>query len=279
MFSLIMGGSAATQMGVDRVFEHTDDDLAHFFMAAAPAGRTRLESLPTLVLPELQDPDPAFARVGHIENLSLGAGAREWRYRFTPNPAVAPIPLAQIRAHAEDLHITNFEGNRTHWAIKPVELYATLAAIGAVAPPVAPTAFKLPTDALRDPDLLAVMMPFAGYDAVYETLRASAADVGMRCARADDIWEKEHILDDVLSLIWKAGVVVADFTGRNANVFYEAGISHTIGRTLVPITQSMSDVPFDLRHIRALVYLNNGEGRESLHSQLTTRLRTLRARQ
>ena len=86
MFNLIMGPTAATQMDVDRVFEYTDLELAGFFMAAKPTGSSRLESLPTLVLPELQAKDPAFAQVGHIEGLSLGAGAKEWRYRFVPNP-------------------------------------------------------------------------------------------------------------------------------------------------------------------------------------------------
>lgn len=64
-------------MDVDRVFEHTENELAYFFMPARPVGRTRLESLPALVLPELQDPDPAFAWVGDIEGLSLGVGATE----------------------------------------------------------------------------------------------------------------------------------------------------------------------------------------------------------
>lgn len=275
MFNLIMGPTAATQMDVDRVFEYTDLELAGFFMAAKPTGSSRLESLPTLVLPELQAKDPAFAQVGHIEGLSLGAGAKEWRYRFVPNPTFAPIPLALIKAHADELQIDKWEGNRTHWAIKPVELYRALAAMGATAS-VAPTAFELPTSLPREPDLLAVMMPFAGFGGVYETLRSAASEAGMRCVRADEVWEREHILDDILSLIWRATVVVADFTRKNPNVFYEAGIAHTIGRTVIPIAQSMDDVPFDLRAIRTLTYLDNGEGREALRTQLVTKLTALR---
>ena len=276
-----MGALAATRMDGDRVFEYTDEESRQFFTPYTPAGLARLASLPALVLPELQDPGPAYARVGRVVDLRPRLNLRpqveitEWQYRFVPDSAFAPVPLALIREHAAELAIERYEGNRTHWAIKPVDLYETLTAIGAAAP-VAPTVFKLPTQTPRDPDLLAVMMPFAGYDAVYATLKAAAGDVGMRCERADDIWQHEHILDDVLSLIWRAGVVVADFTGRNPNVFYEAGISHTIGRRLVPITQTMVDVPFDLQSIRALVYLNNGEGRDQLRVQLAERLRTLR---
>lgn len=118
-----------------------------------------------------------------------------------------------------------------------------------------PKAFRLPTDQLQSQDLVAVMMPFdAKFTSVYEALRGAAAEAGMRCQRADDIWKNEHILDDVLELIWTARVVVADVTDRDTNVFYETGIAHTIGRDVVLTAQSIEHVPFDLRSIRALTY-------------------------
>ena len=139
-----------------------------------------------------------------------------------------------------------------------------------------PKAFRLPTEKVQSLDLVAVMMPFdAKFAAVYDTLRGAASDAGLRCQRADDIWKNEHILDDVLELIWTARVVVADLTDRNANVFYETGIAHTIGRDVVLTTQNMEHVPFDLRSIRALTYYPNQEGLAALRSGLTTRLETL----
>ncbi|KQV36333.1 hypothetical protein ASC96_28055 [Rhizobium sp. Root1204] len=59
---------------------------------------------------------------------------------------------------------------------------------------------------------------------------------------------------------------------ENPNVFYEAGIAHTLGKHVVPITQNGGDVPADLRHHRYLQYLNNGEGLQSLERQLASRL-------
>jgi hypothetical protein len=70
-------------------------------------------------------------------------------------------------------------------------------------------------------------------------------------------------------------LVVVDFSGKNANVFYEAGIAHTLGKHVVPITQSNDDIPFDLRHHRYLLYLNNNEGRMGLEQQLVERFRYL----
>lgn len=70
-------------------------------------------------------------------------------------------------------------------------------------------------------------------------------------------------------------MVVCDCTGRNPNVFYEVGIAHTLGREVILITQSHDDIPFDLRHLRYIAYLNNGEGLASLSKSLEARMETI----
>jgi hypothetical protein len=55
-------------------------------------------------------------------------------------------------------------------------------------------------------------------------------------------------------------------------VFYEAGIAHTLGRDAILITQSEHDIPFDLRHLRYVKYLNNAEGRAALTQALQSRM-------
>jgi hypothetical protein len=69
--------------------------------------------------------------------------------------------------------------------------------------------------------------------------------------------------------------MVADFTGKNPNVFYEVGIAHTLGKTVIPITQSINDVPSDLRHHRALIYHPKQQGYEDSANEIDKRLRTL----
>jgi hypothetical protein len=274
MFNLIMGYAAATQMDVTRVFEYTDDEVKRYVAPGGTVDTQKLASLPTLVMPELQDTDSEqVARVGHVEDLSLTG--RDWRYRFVPNPSMAPIPTSRIQAIARELRIGDWEFNRTHWAVKPVDLHRVLFASGATGK-IAPQVFRLPIEIPTDPGLIAVMMPFdAGFSRVYATLQAAAAEVSMTCLRADDIWLNQHIMDDVINLIWRARVVVADLTGKNPNVFYETGIAHTLGRDVIQIAQSMNDVPFDLRSIRSLTYLNNDQGREELKGDIVGRLRTL----
>ncbi len=138
-----------------------------------------------------------------------------------------------------------------------------------------PTVFAVAEQQL-DPKLVSVMMPFEGsLRGVFDAIRAAAAAQGMTCQRADDIWIHSAVIQDVFSLLYRSFIVVCDFTGRNPNVFYEAGIAHTLGKHVIPITQSAEDIPFDLRHHRYLRYLNNGEGRAQLQTDVGKRIAQL----
>jgi hypothetical protein len=70
-------------------------------------------------------------------------------------------------------------------------------------------------------------------------------------------------------------VVVVDFTNKNPNVMYETGIAHTLGKHVVPITQSLYDLPSDMQHHRVLQYLPNGEGLRTLEQSLGKKLASL----
>lgn len=187
------------------------------------------------------------------------------------------MSLERIESLATELGISNWELHRTHWAVKDIDLYRTL--LEADRPlKLAPTVFKFPNEAVREADLVAVMMPFgAEFTPTYSAIREAVEGMGLRCHRADDIGENHHIMDDVMSLIWRARVVVADLTGKNPNVFYETGIAHSLGRDVIQMAQSIDDVPFDLRPIRTLTYLANGEGLAALGQNLMSRLTTLTA--
>ena len=76
----------------------------------------------------------------------------------------------------------------------------------------------------------------------------------LRCERADDIYDVSGIMQSVWEGINRAGVVVAELTGRNPNVFYELGVAHTLGRPVIMLSQDIEDVPSDLRHLRCILY-------------------------
>jgi hypothetical protein len=120
------------------------------------------------------------------------------------------------------------------------------------------------------------MIPFhPSFDPVYATLQYTAEAAHLRCRRADDIWENPAVIQDVVSLIDRSRIVICDCTGRNPNVFYEIGIAHTLGREVILITQAEADIPFDLRHLRFVQYLNNSEGLNALSTRLKPRLISL----
>lgn len=139
-----------------------------------------------------------------------------------------------------------------------------------------PSVFEVPEGGVES-DLIAVMTPFAPqFESVFDAIREAAAKAGYRVLRAKDIWQHSAVIQDVFSLVFKAHIIVCDFTGKNPNVFYEAGIAHTLGKHVVPITQAAADIPFDLQHHRYLPYLNNAEGRAELATGLAARFASLR---
>ena len=141
----------------------------------------------------------------------------------------------------------------------------------------APKVFEIPLSTDIQHDLVAIMMPFgAVFTRIHDAIEKACAAANLRSKRADDIWANSKIIQDIVDLIFVAEIVVVDLTGKNSNVMYETGIAHTLGKHVVPITQSIEHVPFDLQPHRVLQYLPNQEGLTKLTSELTTRLLTIK---
>jgi len=138
-----------------------------------------------------------------------------------------------------------------------------------------PSIFQVPSKP-QNPRLVSVMMPFnASFGGTYDAVKRVTDYMGLECLRADDIWDNSTFIQDIFDLIFCAKVVVVDFTGRNPNVMYETGIAHTLGKTVIPITQSIDDIPSDLGHHRALKYLPNEQGYKDLSRELHKRLKII----
>lgn len=136
----------------------------------------------------------------------------------------------------------------------------------------APHVFAVP-DVVVESTLVAVMMPFsAEFNPVHDAIKRACNAVTLQSLRVDDIWEESTIIQDIFNLLLRARIVIVDFTGRNPNVMYETGIAHTLGKLVIPITQSLADVPFDMAHHRCLKYLPNLEGYSDLANALTSKL-------
>ena len=120
-----------------------------------------------------------------------------------------------------------------------------------------------------------VVMPFGDttLSIVYEDIvRPIIDNCGLVCERGDDLFGSNVVMDDIRASIEAAAIVVADLTGRNANVFYEVGIAHAINKPALLMAQSIEDVPFDLRHRRVLLYEYSLRGGKRLEKTLQDNL-------
>lgn len=276
MFNLLMQGvpwgDGRDTASLGRLFEYTDDALEASFKDGNRPLLDKLIQHPCLFMQE--GTGDQIARVGAITRARIVGAEIAIKYNFDRD--APPLLNRMIFANRRDFDMPqDFEFSRTHWAVKNVDLYQAL--LRNFQPRrQRPKVFEITKHESIEPQLASAMMPFdAGFTAVYEAIRAATDRVGLRCRRADDIWENPAIIQDIVSLIDKSRVVICDCTRRNPNVFYEIGIAHTLGREVILITQAAEDIPFDLRHLRYVQYLNNGEGREALGDALERRLRTI----
>lgn len=276
MFNLIMRwfdwDDGQVTMPLSRMFEYTEPDLAAKFRANGQPLLDRLTRLPCLFMSEGTEDETC--RVGLITRARIVN--REIIFEYTLDLEIPPLQNSVIYANRRglDMH-DDFEFSRNHWAVKEVDLYRFL--ILNVRPRrQRPTVFRIEEHEQIEPSLVSVMMPFdAAFNSVYDCIRMAVENVGLIPRRADDIWENPAVIQDVVSLIDRSRVVICDCTGRNPNVFYEAGIAHTLGREVILITQADQDIPFDLRHLRYVRYLDNGEGRAALAAALQRRMQTI----
>jgi hypothetical protein len=276
MFNLIMRGfdwaSGRGSIGVDRLFEYTDAHIANLFRSGSDLDLDRLLPMPSLFMEEGRGDEIAY--VGQI-NRARQVG-REVSFEFSLDAEVPPLQNRIIYENRMLLDMPgDWEFSRNHWAVKDVDLYRFL--LRTVRPRrQRPVVFQIPEHENIEPALASAMMPFdARFDTVFDSIRQAANNVGLLCRRADDIWENAAIIQDVVALLDRSRVVVCDCTGRNPNVFYEAGIAHTLGREVILISQNDNDIPFDLRHLRYVRYLNNAEGRAALMVALQARMQTI----
>ncbi|WP_018440546.1 hypothetical protein [Trinickia symbiotica] len=259
--------------------EYTSQYLSERFKPNGILDLQALKELPAIFASETSwDGTQPPARVGTIIRAAQAGGQVQIEYVFDPD--IAPIPNAVLTALASELDIdvksSIHEFTRNHWSVKDVDLFRVLLKRGNGARQ-RPKVFALP-EVLPDPKLVAAMMPFdAAFAPVHQALVDAASSSGMALTRADDIWLSDHIIQDVVTLLCKASVVICDLTNRNANVFYEMGIAHALPREVMMITQSAHDVPFDVAHIRHIRYLNNSEGLRKLTVDVRARLETLQS--
>jgi hypothetical protein len=148
-------------------------------------------------------------------------------------------------------------------AFNPTPTSAELQAVSSDVPPGTTPPDKIPSSALpREPrireflDTCFVMMPFGSwFDRYYQDIYTPAIkEAGFEPVRADELFTTGSVVEQIWEQMQKAKVLLADLSGKNANVFYELGLAHAAKKPVVFTSALVDDVPFDLRHLRVIIY-------------------------
>jgi len=124
---LITGAEGAWDKGLceidpSRFLEYTDDDIKARLISLDEAAVAELFRLPTLFAYENHLELPA--RVGFIKDVRVRN--RNLRFSFEFDPAFSPVSAKAVSDMQMELDIGGWELNRTHWAVKRVDLAEVL---------------------------------------------------------------------------------------------------------------------------------------------------------
>ncbi|NCQ70153.1 MAG: hypothetical protein GPI99_13770 [Microcystis aeruginosa W13-15] len=101
-----------------------------------------------------------------------------------------------------------------------------------------------------------ILMPFnSEFDDIYKIgIKETALKLNITAERVDEQLYGEGIIQRIYKQIEIADIIIADMTGKNANVFYEVGYAHAKEKIVILLTQKSEDIPFDLKNRRHVVY-------------------------
>jgi len=129
-------------------------------------------------------------------------------------------------------------------------------------------------------DTCFILMPFGSwFDRYFKEIYVPATkEAGFEPLRADGLFSAGAVMEQVWTQIRKAKVLLADLTGKNPNVFYELGLAHAARKPVVFVAGDIEDVPFDVRHLRVVVFDVREPGwSDKLRRDITTYLKNTRS--
>lgn len=101
-----------------------------------------------------------------------------------------------------------------------------------------------------------VLMPFdKSFDDIYRCgIQETAQKYGVIANRLDDQIFDSNMVSEIYKQIENADFIIADMTGRNANVFYEVGYADARKKLVLLLTQNKKDIPFDFLQRPHVIY-------------------------
>lgn len=130
----------------------------------------------------------------------------------------------------------------------------------------------------ESPTCFVVMQFTDEFNVLYrDVIRPVCESHGYKVVRGDDFHTSGLIMEDVTRSIRSAALIIADVTPDNANVFYELGFAHAIGKPTILLSDKKRErLPFDISGFRTLFYDNTIGGKGSVEAGLKQHLDALR---
>lgn len=124
-------------------------------------------------------------------------------------------------------------------------------------------------DLVIDTRLIFVLTPF--HDSYYEEyalIKEVCTQNGFRCLRGDENYFKGDIFPEMLKLIVKSNLIIANINGRNPNVMYELGIAQALDKPVLLISREPEKLPVDIKSKRFLIYKDYDELKLMIRQEL-----------
>jgi hypothetical protein len=120
-----------------------------------------------------------------------------------------------------------------------------------------------------DEKLVFILTPFHDrYEGEYSIIREVCSSMGYNAYRGDENYFKSDIFPEMLKLIVKANLIIANINGRNPNVLYELGIAQALDKPVILISKEPENLPIDIKSKRFLIYKNSDELRTLIREEL-----------
>ncbi len=134
-----------------------------------------------------------------------------------------------------------------------------------------------------------VIMPFGeegteeherNWKIYFQIIKPVVTACGYIAKRADELEYLGNITHDIIEWLYQSQLVIADLSGKNANVFYELGVRHALLRAgTIPIMRKGEKPPFDIANYRTIFYSIELDGPASLQQKLKNRIQAFESQQ
>lgn len=274
MYNVVIGSNGNNQfISSDRYFEFTDTELAKFFKTSEGAiDFEKLREIPTIFTPEFSNKslDPVY--IGFVSPINSSV--------IIQSPLIPTFPAKLLYKYHIQFNIDTdgWEHSRTHWAVKPGNLFQILSNLFSTVPEFRELLGSLNYETMIL-GRIAVMMPFdQKYQSTADTIRKVCENSGYKAERVDDHSNPGDIVVEIKQLIRTSPYVIADLSDLKPNVCYEVGYAHALRKPTIIITSTPSaTLPFDIAHMRYISYENNGEGHVKLQHELSAAVESLKS--